>query len=173
MEKTERDGGEGNCEGGPVLKRSLKLRVTSIAMYQTTCSASHNPFLLHYPIKMWEISKKRICCYSTSNQLRYHCQIPEKNPHIGMTPPPESFGRVLLGSGENLNITPWLHLPVSFPAYSSVTSYLHTQLKNAMADHVEDWRITKRSRLHSKLFHFLLPCLFKNTYFIYFLTQLL
>ena len=62
-------------------------------------------------------------------------------------------------------------IPISFPAYNSVTSSLHTQLKNT--DHVKDRSITKRSRLHSKLFHFLLPCLFKNTHFIYFLTQLL
>ena len=73
-----KEGGDGADRGGwrwrelwrgSLSHRPLKLRVTSIRMFQTMHSAWHNPFLLCYPIKMWYILKKRIWCHSTPNPI--------------------------------------------------------------------------------------------------------
>lgn len=92
---------------------------------------------------MRAISKKRIRCYPTSNpilQFKHHCQISEKNPNIGMVPLLLSLlARPHLALVRTTALPLCFISPISFPSCSSVTIYLHLQLKNEMGEHVESY----------------------------------
>lgn len=118
---------------------------------------------------MQDISKKSIWCYLTTNpvlQLEHHCQVPEKNPDVGVMLPvnPAPLCQAALRSGESHSIIP----PLRSPLFLSLPVAQGPSTKLKMADHEENWRLRKRSGLHSKLFHFLLPLPFKNLNFILF-----
>lgn len=78
--------------------------------------------------------------HPTSNpvlQLRRHCQVPEKNPNVGLMSP--SLGLFARPPSALVRTTLPLHRtsPIPFPAWSSVTTYLRPQLENEMIECME------------------------------------
>lgn len=125
-----------------------------------------NIILLHFVILL-KCEKRRIWCYPTSNpvlQLKHHCQVPEKNPNTGMMPssrmslfvrPPLALGRTTLP------------LPHTFPNFLPCLE---------LSDHLPSSAAEKlNGRVYGSLvpssFIFFCTFFFKNTCFIYSLTQ--